>query len=63
VCGTPPQRQHHIAAQTLIPSGILLLSSPRLLLLQVYLDAHSPAFDMLTVEDLLPDAALDSYCS
>jgi hypothetical protein len=43
---------------------ILLLSSPRLLLLlQVYLDAHSPAFDMLTVEDLLPDAALDSYCS
>ncbi|WIA35520.1 hypothetical protein OEZ86_003946 [Tetradesmus obliquus] len=30
--------------------------------LQVHLDAHSPAFDMLTVEDLLPDAALDSYC-
>jgi hypothetical protein len=30
---------------------------------QVYLDARSPAFDVLKVEDLLPDAALDSYCS
>ncbi|KAF6252582.1 4'-phosphopantetheinyl transferase [Scenedesmus sp. NREL 46B-D3] len=31
--------------------------------LQEHLDAHSPAFDMLTVEDLLPDAAVDNYCS
>jgi hypothetical protein len=28
---------------------------------QVHLDARSPAFDMLTVEDLLPDDALDKY--